>query len=55
MRLFGGLSSVTALALSVMLSQPTASKADIHPLGSSSFALKCAALYWLIELEIAVD
>ena len=47
MRLFGRLSSVTALALSVMLLQPTASKADYHPLGSGSFALKCAALYWV--------
>ena len=45
MRLFGRLSSVTALALSVMLSQPTASKADYQKSDWEMGAIKCAALY----------
>ena len=47
MRLFGRLSSVTALTLSVMLLQPTASKADYQKSDWEMGAIKCAALYWM--------
>ena len=46
MRLFGRLSSVTALALSVMLSQPTASMADqVSKHWDKGGGIRCAALY----------
>ena len=45
MRLFGKLSSVTALTLSVMLLQPTNVQADPDAEESANSQLECAALY----------